>query len=46
MESQCASLAGGMVITSLNAELPDDREGRFWPFCLGAPVFSIFLMRA
>ena len=30
-----AVLAGGVVITSLGAELPDDREGRFWPFCLG-----------
>ncbi|HEY5863043.1 MAG TPA: hypothetical protein VIX61_08130, partial [Casimicrobiaceae bacterium] len=26
-----AVLAGGVVITSLRAELPDDREGRFWP---------------
>jgi hypothetical protein len=41
-----ALLAGGVVITSLNAELPNDREGRFWPFCLGAVVFSVFLMLA
>jgi hypothetical protein len=41
-----AVLAGGVVITSLRAELPDDREGRFWPFCLGAVVFAAFLVSA
>jgi hypothetical protein len=41
-----ALLAGGVVITSLRAELPDDREGRFWPFCLGALIFAAFLMLA
>ena len=35
-----AILAGGVVITSLRAELPDDREGRFWPFCIGAVIFA------
>jgi hypothetical protein len=39
-----AVLAGGVVITSLRAELPDDREGRFWPFCLGAVIFALFLV--
>ena len=39
-----AILAGGVVITSLRAELPDDREGRFWPFCLGAAMFAGFLI--
>ena len=39
-------LAGGVVITSLRAELPDDRVGRFWPFCLGAVIFAVFLMLA
>lgn len=41
-----ALLAGGVVITSLGAELPDDREGRFWPFCLGALFFAAFLLLA
>jgi len=41
-----AVLAGGVVITSLRAELPDDRVGRFWPFCLSALAFAIFLTMA
>jgi hypothetical protein len=41
-----AILAGGVVITSLRAELPDDRKGRFWPFCLGSVVFAVFLVFA
>jgi uncharacterized membrane protein HdeD (DUF308 family) len=40
-----AVLAGGVVITSLRAELPDER-GRFWPFCLGAVIFAVILMAA
>ena len=39
-----AVLAGGVVITSLRAELPNDREGRFWPFCVGAVVFAVALI--
>ena len=38
-----AVLAGGVVITSLSAELPGDREGRFWPFCLGAAAYTVLL---
>jgi len=41
-----AVLAGGIVLTSLRAELPDDREGRFWPFCFGAVVFATALIVA
>jgi hypothetical protein len=41
-----AILAGGVVITSLRAELPDEREGRFWPFCLGAVVYAGVLVLA
>ncbi len=41
-----AVLAGGVVLTSLRAELPDDREGRFWPFCLGAVIFAGVLVFA
>jgi hypothetical protein len=39
-----AVLAGGVVITSLRAELPDEREGRFWPFVLGAALFAALLL--
>lgn len=41
-----ALLAGGVVITSLRAELPDDRRGRFWPFCISAIGFAALLMFA
>jgi hypothetical protein len=39
-----AILAGGVTITSLGAELPDDRRGRFWPFCGGALAYAVLLM--
>lgn len=41
-----AVLAGGVVITSLRAELPGEREGRFLPFCAGAVVFALLLLAA
>jgi hypothetical protein len=41
-----AILAGGVVITSLKAELPGEREGRFWPFCLGAAAYAVLLILA
>jgi hypothetical protein len=41
-----AVLAGGVVITSLKAELPGEREGRFWPFCLGAAAYAVLLFLA
>ena len=41
-----ALLAGGVVITSLRSELPDDRRGRFWPFCIAAMVFALILVLA
>ena len=41
-----AVLVGGVVITSLRSELPDDRKGRFWPFCLSAVIFATVLMFA
>jgi len=41
-----AVLAGGVVITSLRAELPDERRGRFWPFVLGAAAFGSVLLFA
>jgi hypothetical protein len=39
-----AILAGGVVITSLRAELPNERNGRFWPFVLGALIFAAVLL--
>jgi hypothetical protein len=41
-----ALLAGGVVITSLRTELPDDRQGRFWPFCLASVIFASVLVFA
>lgn len=41
-----AILAGGVVITSLQAELPNEREGRFWPFSIGAVLFAALLLLA
>jgi hypothetical protein len=41
-----AVLAGGVVITSLRGELPDERKGRFWAFCVGAIVFAVILLFA
>jgi hypothetical protein len=39
-----AVLAGGVVITSLRSELPDQRRGEFLPFCLGALFFALVLL--
>ena len=39
-----AVLAGGVVITSASAELPRDREGRFWFFALGAVGYAALLI--
>jgi hypothetical protein len=41
-----AVLAGGVVITSLRAELPREREGRFWFFTLGAIGYAGLLILA
>jgi len=41
-----ALLAGGVVITSLRAELPDHETGRFLPFCLGAVGYALLLVNA
>jgi len=39
-----AVLAGGVVITSLRSELPDQRRGEFLPFCFGAFFFALVLL--
>jgi hypothetical protein len=41
-----AVLAGGVVITSLRAELPGERQGRFWYFSLGAIAYAAVLILA
>jgi hypothetical protein len=41
-----AILAGGVVITSVQGELLGERQGRFWPFVLGALGFAVALMSA
>jgi drug/metabolite transporter superfamily protein YnfA len=38
-----AVLAGGVVITAATTELPGERRGRFWPFCLGAASYATLL---
>ncbi len=39
-----AWVAGGMLITSAQAELPTEREGRFWPFCVGAAGYAMLIL--
>ena len=39
-----AFVAGGIVMTSMNEELPAGREGNFWWFSGGAAVYSLILL--
>jgi hypothetical protein len=39
-----AVLAGCVLVTSLKVEFPDDRKGRFWPFCSGAALFALVIL--
>jgi hypothetical protein len=36
--------SGGVVINSMIMELPSEKGGRFWPFCLGAIGYSLLLL--
>jgi hypothetical protein len=36
--------SGGVIINSMIMELPAEKEGRFWPFCLGAIAYSVLLL--
>jgi uncharacterized protein YqgC (DUF456 family) len=36
--------SGGVIINSMIMELPKEKEGRFWPFCLGALAYSLLLL--
>jgi hypothetical protein len=35
---------GGVIINSMIMELPTEKEGRFWPFCLGAIAYWLLLL--
>jgi hypothetical protein len=37
-------VGGGVVMNSMITELPKEKEGRFWPFCLGALGYSLLLL--
>lgn len=39
-------IAGGVVVNSMVMELPKEKEGRFWAFCVGAFFYSVILMLA
>jgi multisubunit Na+/H+ antiporter MnhB subunit len=39
-------IAGGVVVNSMVMELPKEKEGRFWAFCLGAFLYSLILLLA
>ena len=36
--------SGGVVINSMVMELPTEKQGRFWWFCLGAVAYSLLLL--
>jgi hypothetical protein len=36
--------SGGVIINSMIMELPTEKEGRFWPFCMGAIAYSLLLL--
>ncbi len=37
-------LAGGVIMNVLREELPEEREGRFWAFALGATLYAVVLL--
>ncbi len=39
-----AFLAGGIILNVLKEELPEQRRSRFWPFALGAALYSVLLL--
>ena len=39
-----AFVAGGVVMTSMNEELPRERAGRFWWFVLGSTGYALVLL--
>jgi len=41
-----AFVAGGVMLTSMNAELPHPHEGQFWWFLVGSVAFAVLLLLA
>lgn len=41
-----ALLAGSAILNVLKEELPEDRQGRFWAFFLGAAGYAAVLVAA
>ena len=39
-------IAGGVVVNSMVMELPKEKEGRFWAFCVGSFLYSLLLLLA
>ena len=39
-----AFVAGGVVVNAAIAELPKEREGRYWSFLMGATVYTVLLL--
>ena len=39
-----AVVAGGVIVNTSIAELPKERDGRFWPFLTGALVYTALLL--
>ena len=39
-----AFLAGGVILNVLKEELPEEKQSRFWPFALGAGVYTVLLL--
>ena len=39
-----ALISGGVVMNSMVMELPTDKDGRFWPFAIGAAAYTALLL--
>ena len=39
-----AFVVGGVVVNAAIAELPKEREGRYWSFLTGATVYTALLL--
>ena len=39
-------IAGGVIVNSMVMELPKEKEGRFWAFCVGSFLYSLLLLLA
>jgi hypothetical protein len=37
-------VSGGVVMNSMIMELPSEKEGRFWAFCVGAGAYAMLLL--